>query len=185
MKNLKMKTVLVVAMMMIMNVLVAQETSERNLENGKKIFSSRCTACHQFERKVVGPPLFGVVGKRSEEWLVKFIRNSQEFIKAGDADAVAIFNEFNQMMMPPHSDLSEDDVKDILAYIASEEELKATASVVPEVVMPEVEEKPNVVPFKFSDYYFWGIIALLVVFITFILLLQVKTDEIIRKNKKD
>jgi hypothetical protein len=39
----------------------------------------------------MGPDLIGINQKRSEEWLISFIKSSQTMIKSGDADAVSFF----------------------------------------------------------------------------------------------
>lgn len=86
-------------------------------ENGKKLFSGRCASCHAVDKKVVGPALAGIETRRDEAWLIKWIRNSSEVIKSGDAYAVKLFNEYNKSVMTAFPDLSDDDIRDILAYI--------------------------------------------------------------------
>ncbi|MEN3040476.1 MAG: cytochrome c [Bacteroidia bacterium] len=86
-------------------------------EKGKTLFNQRCAACHKLEQKLIGPPLARIKERRSEEWFVKFVSNSQALIQAGEPQAVAIFKEYNQQIMPPFSDLSEADIKAIWAYL--------------------------------------------------------------------
>jgi cytochrome c551/c552 len=87
--------------------------------DGAKIFKQNCASCHTVtDAKLVGPGLKGITEKRSEEWLIKFIRDSQGLIKSGDKDAKAIFDEYNQMPMPPLN-LPYDDIKAVLSFIAS------------------------------------------------------------------
>ncbi|MCS6895241.1 MAG: cytochrome c [Bacteroidia bacterium] len=93
----------------------AQDTSEK----GKTIFNQRCAACHKLEQKLIGPPLARISERRSEAWFVKFVSNSQAFIQSGDAQAVAVFKEYNQQIMPPFTDLSEADIKSIWSYLNS------------------------------------------------------------------
>jgi len=84
---------------------------------GQKVFKANCKACHSVgANKVVGPGLEGINDKYDEEWLIKWIQNSKELIDAGDADAVAIFNEYNSLPMPAQA-ISVDEVKAVLAYI--------------------------------------------------------------------
>ena len=89
-------------------------------QDGAAIFKQNCTACHKLGQKLIGPNLLGVTDKRSEEWLISFIRSSQTMIKSGDADAVAIFEEFNQLQMIDQPLLTDDEIKSILAYIKQE-----------------------------------------------------------------
>ena len=50
-----------------------------DVQNGEKLYKQNCTACHLMtEAKLVGPGLKGVTEKYEKEWLIKWIRNSQE-----------------------------------------------------------------------------------------------------------
>lgn len=94
------------------------QTAAVSTADGKKIFMERCAACHSTSsQKLTGPGLAGINQKRSKEWLLKWIRNSQELVTAGDADAVAIFEEFNKIPMIPFLDLSDAQIESILAYV--------------------------------------------------------------------
>ena len=89
-------------------------------QDGKSLFKQNCSICHKLGARVVGPDLVGINEKRSEEWLIKFIKSSQTLIKSGDADAVAIFEEYNQMVMIDQPLLSDEQIKSILLYIKEE-----------------------------------------------------------------
>lgn len=79
--------------------------------NGEALFKANCTACHVTgEDVVVGPGLKNVHTKYKEEWLVKWIKNSQALVKAGDADAVKVYEKFNKVAMPSFA-LSDDEIK--------------------------------------------------------------------------
>lgn len=86
-------------------------------EDGKRIFTSRCAACHNVNKTLTGPALAGVEERRSLEWIINFVHSSQTVIKSGDKDAVALFEKFNKIPMPDHRDLSAEDIKSILEYI--------------------------------------------------------------------
>lgn len=86
---------------------------------GQAIFESQCVSCHDLDRKVVGPKLRGVHQKRTEEWLVKWIRNNEALRKSGDKDAIAIYNEYGGAAMNNFESLSEKDVKNIIEFIAT------------------------------------------------------------------
>ncbi len=106
-------------------------------QDGAAIFKQNCTACHKLGQKLIGPNLLGVTDKRSEEWLISFIRSSQTMIKSGDADAVAIFEEYNQLMMIDQPNLTDDEIKSILAYIKQEspsQDAQASGDAAAEVV---------------------------------------------------
>ncbi len=78
---------------------------------------AQCKACHTIGGgKLVGPDLKGVTEKHSEEWLIKFIQNSQALIQSGDKEAIKVFEDNFKIPMPAHS-LTDEQVKGILLYI--------------------------------------------------------------------
>ena len=89
----------------------------QSAENGEALYNTNCTSCHMINKKMIGPALAGVNDKYSEEWLIKWIKNSAELIASGDPDAIAIWEEYNKSPMSSFLHLSDDEVKDILAYI--------------------------------------------------------------------
>lgn len=90
--------------------------------NGEQLFKVNCTQCHSTgDNIVIGPGLKDIHKRRNEAWLIKWIRNSGEVIKSGDAYAVAIYEKFNKTAMTPFN-LTDDEIKSILAYIKAEGE---------------------------------------------------------------
>ena len=86
---------------------------------GEQIFKQNCTACHMMtDTKLVGPGLKGVTDKYEKEWLIKWIRNSQELIASGDERAIKIYEEYNKVAMSSFY-FSDDEFSDLLAYMAS------------------------------------------------------------------
>lgn len=79
-----------------------------------------CKACHTIGGgKLVGPDLKGVNDRYEEAWLIKFIQNSTQMIESGDARAIQVFEAYNKIPMPPNP-LTDDQVRDILLYIAND-----------------------------------------------------------------
>lgn len=90
---------------------------EENIQAGKTLFNANCSACHKLDQKLLGPALRGVTDRREIQWTKDFIHNSQKVIQSGDATAVALFAEYNNMIMPAMPFLSDDDLNHLLAYI--------------------------------------------------------------------
>lgn len=85
-------------------------------ESGKEIFQQKCTVCHSVGGgRLVGPDLAGVGNRRSEAWLLNFIKSPQALIKSEDTTAKTLFDEFKMIM--PDQPLSDAEIKKILAYI--------------------------------------------------------------------
>jgi cytochrome c oxidase subunit 2 len=102
--------------------------SAQSAEEGKTLYNANCTACHAINEKVVGPALKDVHKRREEAWLVKWIKNSQAMVKAGDPVAVQLYKENNESVMTSFENLSDVQVKSIIAYIKAESEAPAVAA---------------------------------------------------------
>ncbi len=83
---------------------------------GKELFNTNCAACHKLDAKSTGPALRGVADKHDKAWIYKWVHNSSEMIKSGDAEAVKLFEENNKSVMTAFPQLSEGDIDNILAY---------------------------------------------------------------------
>lgn len=91
-------------------------SQEADIQKGKSLFNSNCAACHKLKKRAVGPALAGVSQKYDKEWLYSWIKNSTAMIKAGDAQAIAIYEEYNKSVMTSFPQLSNEDIDNILAY---------------------------------------------------------------------
>jgi len=92
----------------------------------------QCKACHTIGGgKLVGPDLKGVNDKREESWLIKFIQNSQALIQSGDKAAIEVFEAHFKIPMPPHN-LTDDQVRGILAYIRNDGKIAGAEATVTE-----------------------------------------------------
>ena len=89
---------------------------EPDIDKGKSLFNMNCAACHKLNKRAVGPALAGVSQKYEKEWLYAWIKNSMSMVKAGDPQAVAIYEEYNKSVMTAFPQLSNEDIDNILAY---------------------------------------------------------------------
>jgi mono/diheme cytochrome c family protein len=90
--------------------------SSASAQDGEAIFKQNCSSCHKStEQPSVGPGLKGATERRSEDWILKFVKNPQAVMDAGDADALAMKAKFG-MVMPPQS-LSPEEIKAVFAFI--------------------------------------------------------------------
>ena len=107
---------------------------------GKTLFKANCAACHKMEGKLVGPALKGVTEKREAKWLKSWIKDSQAFIKTGDADAKALFDEF-KIPMTAFPNFSDADLDNIIAYMANPKAAAAKKATSQATGMPENVKK--------------------------------------------
>ena len=160
---LTMRSLLFVFSLFVAPVLGLAQTPE---EKGEKLFKLNCAQCHSVgANKVVGPGLQGVqdrVPKPAEEWLIKWIKNSSALIKAGDAYAVKIYEEYNKSVMPAQA-LTDDEIKSVLAYIANPPVAKGT---------PPPGAEPAAKPVDDSSTVNWILIIIIILFIALIFVLN-------------
>jgi mono/diheme cytochrome c family protein len=106
----------------------SQEVDPVRQKEGRKIFKSLCASCHKLDKKLIGPALGGVEGRRENEWLKAWIKNNAELRASGDADANAIFEEYNGSVMSAFPQLSDQQIDDILYYTTVGDPVKVVAS---------------------------------------------------------
>jgi mono/diheme cytochrome c family protein len=103
------------------SVVAAQDQTEQMAGSGQELFQTRCGVCHTIGGgRLVGPDLKGIDERRSEDWIIAFVQHSQQMVAAGDPDAVAIFDEYNQIMMPDQA-LYDEEIRGIIEYIRTAE----------------------------------------------------------------
>lgn len=172
MKTLKTKILLLVILVCSSVVALADPP----LEEGKAIFTARCASCHNVNKDLTGPALKGVDERRSIDWIVSFVKSSQSLVKAGDKDAVALFEKFNKIPMPDHPDLTDENIKNVVAYIKSESSNTAVAAA--PFAKPS-KLRPAYTPLSTSNYGFFigflSVVALLI--LAMLLAVQLKQYE--------
>jgi cytochrome c551/c552 len=105
--------------------------------DGAAIFKANCTACHMIGGgRLVGPDLQGITEKRTKDWLKKWINSSSELIASGDADAIAIFEEYNKVAMTNFY-FSDEDSEALYAYLENPPIEEVAVLAVNEIVVEE------------------------------------------------
>ncbi|MFN5379668.1 MAG: c-type cytochrome, partial [Bacteroidota bacterium] len=124
-KRLKVSSFNKASLFLLLGIFLFQQfkaNAEVSAAAGQKIYKQYCTSCHKINGELVGPALKDVHKRRSEEWLIKWIRNNAELRKSGDKDAIAVWEKYAKNEMPSFTNLTDDDVKSIIAYIVQESE---------------------------------------------------------------
>jgi mono/diheme cytochrome c family protein len=88
---------------------------------GDALFKANCTQCHAVNEKVVGPALAGIIKRRTASWVVSWVHNPAKVIASGDEYAVKLFDDNGKQQMPSFPQLSEKDIKYILAWVEAEQ----------------------------------------------------------------
>jgi cytochrome c2 len=101
---------------------------------GEQLFNTNCKTCHRVTTKLIGPPLAGVYDRApSIDWIKSFVKNSSAVIASGDPYAVALYNEYNKVLMTSFSSLKDDDIMNILGYVKAEAEKPAQTTTGPPI----------------------------------------------------
>jgi mono/diheme cytochrome c family protein len=117
--------------------------------DGKALFDANCKQCHTTtEQKLIGPGLKGIEQRRGMDWLIPWVKNSQAMIKAGDEYGVALFNQFNKVVMPSQA-LSDEEITAVFAYV-KEEGAKADAAVAVAPGVPAAADEPKGSPWTLA-----------------------------------
>ena len=106
-----------IAFLLMFSATAPVQAQSADPAKGKELFNSLCAACHKRYKKATGPALFGVTDRHSTEWLYSWVKNSTALIASGDAEAVAVYEEYNKTPMNAFSQLSNGDIDNILAYV--------------------------------------------------------------------
>ena len=154
----------------ILTSITASAQSDETVQAGKKLFNANCAACHKLNKRAVGPALRGISSKYDREWLYSWIKNSTAMVKSGDAQAVAIYEEYNGSVMTSFQQFSNDDIDNIIAYTDYVPPAPAITASVPVVSGQASDEISNLII----------LVALAMVFIVLVIMLFLVQRTLIR-----
>ncbi len=95
---------------------------------GDALFKNNCAQCHAVNDKVIGPALAGITKRRPVSWLIPWVKNSSKVVASGDEYAVKLFNDNGKQQMPAFSQLSDKEIKSIIAWVTSQGEATSTGT---------------------------------------------------------
>jgi mono/diheme cytochrome c family protein len=105
-----------VPVIQLLAFLVAPAALAGGAQQGAKLFTQRCASCHSVgEGDRVGPDLHGVLERRDEAWVSRFIESPGKVIDSGDPVATGLLKQFNGVRMPDQA-LSEDERAGLYAF---------------------------------------------------------------------
>ncbi len=118
------------ATILLVAAFTSSASAQDDVAKGEKLFQENCLSCHALDKKVVGPALRDVHTKagRTEEWLLKWVKNAPKMIADGDPIAEKLYEEYNSSNMTVFETIEDNDIKNILAYIKTAPVAVAQAS---------------------------------------------------------
>lgn len=91
------------------------EINQSLMNSGKDLYNKLCITCHRAQKKFTGPPLSGVLERRSPEWVMNMILNPEEMTKK-DPIAKELSQQFLSAPMIRQF-LSQDDARAIVEFL--------------------------------------------------------------------
>jgi len=97
------------------NVELTHPLDDKMIAAGKNVYEVKCASCHKLtDEKLVGPGWKGVTDRRTPEWIMNFVTNTEEMIQKDTAAKNML--EVCLVKMPNQS-LNEADARATLEYM--------------------------------------------------------------------
>jgi mono/diheme cytochrome c family protein len=141
-----------------LSVLIFSSTQAQDVVEGRKIFKDKCASCHALDRNSTGPALTAKVNELDEAFLLKWIKNAPALIASGDPTAVEA-SKFSPSEMTAFPTLTDDQIKNIIAYAKAGEPKKAG------------EEKVEAATEEVSNFSIAGVVAVILISIVVLVVL--------------
>jgi cytochrome c551/c552 len=91
-------------------------------DEGNKVYSLKCAACHKLtNEKLVGPGWQGVTQRHTAEWIMNFATNTDEMITK---DPVAQAQLEICLVRMPNQNLSDDDARNVYEFMRKNDGVK-------------------------------------------------------------
>ena len=97
------------------NVQLTHPLDEKMIAGGKPIYEVKCLACHKLtDEKLVGPGWKGVTDRRTPEWILNFITNTNVML---DSDLIAQKLFVTCLVRMPNQGVSDEEARDLLEFM--------------------------------------------------------------------
>ena len=83
-------------------------------KSGKEVFEMKCTACHKYDERYVGPALGKVVDRRTPVYIMNMILDTETMIENDDT-VKCLLQEY--MMKMPNQSVDEKDARSVLEHL--------------------------------------------------------------------
>ena len=97
------------------NVELTHPLDETMVTAGKNVYDVKCSSCHKVtQERLVGPGFKGVTDRRTPEWIMNFVTNTEEML-AKDTAAQNMLEVC--LVKMPNQGLSETDARSVLEFM--------------------------------------------------------------------
>lgn len=90
------------------------EIDDELVERGQEIFTTKCSACHKLGERYVGPPLGGVTERRTPEYVMNMILNTDVMVTRHPEVKKLLAQYYTPM---PDQQLTDEDARAVLEYL--------------------------------------------------------------------
>ena len=97
------------------NVPLTHPLDQTMVTAGQAVYNLKCVSCHKTtEEKLVGPGWKGVTDRRTPEWIMNFVTNTEEMLEKNQT-AKNLYEIC--LVKMPNQNLSDDDARHILEFM--------------------------------------------------------------------
>ena len=97
------------------NVELTHPLDQAMVDKGKSTYEVKCASCHKLsDEKLVGPGWKGVTDRRTPEWIMNFVTNTDEMLDK-DAEAKAMMEVC--MVRMPNQHLTDEEARQTLEFM--------------------------------------------------------------------
>ena len=157
-------------------------TDAETIAAGEKLFTQNCKVCHNVQTKLIGPALANVYDRRELPWIYAFVKNSTKLIESGDEQAVAVFNENNQIQMTAFDFFSDEEILSIVAYIKDQTENAPVEAATPAATDAATPAAPEGVPSSYLNAIIIGAAVILVLLLIVLFMIVSTLSKYLRQR---
>jgi mono/diheme cytochrome c family protein len=97
------------------NVQLTHPLDEKMVAEGQNVYNVKCASCHKTtDEKLVGPGWKGVTNRRTPEWIMNFVTNTEEML---EKDTAAQNMLEVCLVKMPNQNLAENDARSVLEFM--------------------------------------------------------------------
>ncbi|MGA2297933.1 MAG: c-type cytochrome [FCB group bacterium] len=96
------------------NITVGATVDQALADKGKAVFQTKCTACHKYDTRLVGPPLKEVTKRRSAEYIISMIMHPEDMQDNNDTVKALVKTYMTKMT---NQNVNEADAKAIYEHL--------------------------------------------------------------------
>jgi hypothetical protein len=91
--------------------------NKKMADDGKALFMSKCTVCHDLDQKKLGPPLRNVTSNRTPEYIMNLLVNSSQMLKE-DIILKDLIKKYNNLPMTDPG-FNQAQAREVVEYLRS------------------------------------------------------------------